>query len=398
MTLDPGTPGLPDRFRAHSSRRVTLLAAGIATALLGLAAILSTLTLAKWTLKFLGVLLVLAGLVKLGQWAIGRLRDGPSTRGFLVVLGEAAIEVACGCFLIGHARLAIPVLSLILGLGLAADGIIQTFLAFKQSGLTSRISLHISGAASIVVAVLAVVFCRDPESMRWIGLLLGAKLLLFGAALVLISLTAPADDDALVYGSSRSLPTEKVPGELYAVFFGPAFHLGVYIGGDEVVDYLNDNKVRRVSWETFLEGRRPQHWEYPDLPPVPPSEVIHTAVGCVGRERAYSFLKFNCENFAIYCKSGGRTIHSAYAQVSASVETVRRHPFLGSLLESYSRVFQWIAYTACGSLGKKAALGIRYLSARAAGLLMGGSQRESAEAVNSGLASPEHDRSASGRG
>lgn len=394
MPSDPAMLGLPERFRALTGRRVTLFAAGIVTGILGLAAILSTLALATWTLKFLGVLLLLAALVKLGQWIVGRLRDGPSTRGLPVVLAEAAIEIACGCFLLGHAGLTVPVLSLLLGLGLATDGIIQILLACKLPGRISRIGLQISGAVSIVVAVLAVVFCRDPQSIRWIGLLLGTKLLLFAVALVLISLTAPADDDALVYGSPRSIDLAKVPGELYAVFFGPAFHLGVYIGGDEIVDYLNNNKVRRVSWDTFLEGRRPQHWEYPDLPDVPPSEVIETAVGCVGREHAYSFLKFNCENFAIYCKSGGRTIHSGYAQVSASVETVARHPFLGSLLETYSRVFQWIAYTVGGAFGKKAAIGIRYFSARVAGLLMGRSRRgaDAVEAPGASIA----DRSARG--
>ena len=93
-------------------------------------------------------------------------------------------------------------------------------------------------------------------------------------------------------------------GELYAVYFGTAFHLGVSIGNGEIVHYLNDNHVYRVTWEQFLEGRSPEHWTYPDLESIPVETVVRTALSEVGKTYEYSLLRFNCEHFAIYCKTG----------------------------------------------------------------------------------------------
>ena len=99
---------------------------------------------------------------------------------------------------------------------------------------------------------------------------------------------------------------EPVTGELYSVYFGTAFHLGVYVGDGKIVHYLNDDHVYHVSWEQFLEGRMPQHWTYPDLPVVPVEEIVRTALAEVGKTYKYNLLTFNCEHFAIYCKSGGQ--------------------------------------------------------------------------------------------
>ena len=123
---------------------------------------------------------------------------------------------------------------------------------------------------------------------------------------------------------------EPETGELYAVYFGTAFHLGVFIGNGEIVHYLNDNHVYRVTWEQFLENRVPQHWTYPDLEPVPVETIVATALSEVGKTYPYNLLTFNCENFAIFCKSGGKTKYSKYAQVASGVETVAAHPLIGA--------------------------------------------------------------------
>ena len=62
-----------------------------------------------------------------------------------------------------------------------------------------------------------------------------------------------------------------------------------------------------------MAGRPPEHWTYPDLAPIAPEAVIQTALGEVGKTYPYNLLKFNCEHFAIYCKSGGQTYNSVYA-------------------------------------------------------------------------------------
>jgi hypothetical protein len=152
-------------------------------------------------------------------------------------------------------------------------------------------------------------------------------------------------------------------GELYAVYFGAAFHLGVFVGDDHIVHYLDDNHVWHVTWEKFLDGRAPHHWSYPDLPEVPPETVVATALAEVGKTYTYSFMKFNCEHFAIFCKSGGTTQFSRFAQVPESLRTVSVHPVIGMIVEVNSRAVEWLAFHLGGPSGKQLSLAIRRLGA-----------------------------------
>ncbi len=119
--------------------------------------------------------------------------------------------------------------------------------------------LSLNGLASAVAIGVVIVSRLVDDPIRWAGVFVGVKLLAFGGTLTWIAWRANKSDAALVY--ELEMPDPEV-GELYAVYFGTAFHLGVYIGQGEVVHYLNDNYVYRVSWEKFLEGRTPEHWTY----------------------------------------------------------------------------------------------------------------------------------------
>ena len=63
---------------------------------------------------------------------------------------------------------------------------------------------------------------------------------LFGAALSWIALRALRSDSSLLYDAEMPAPET---GELYAVYFGTAFHLGVYIGNGEIVHLLRFNSA-----------------------------------------------------------------------------------------------------------------------------------------------------------
>jgi hypothetical protein len=117
--------------------------------------------------------------------------------------------------------------------------------------------------------------------------------------------------------------------------------------------------VYHVSWEEFLDGRMPQHWTYPDLPAVPVEEIVRTALAEVSKTYDYHLMTFNCEHFAIYCKSGGRVKTSAYAQIPASLEVVRRHPWRGVVAELNTRVVEWLAFHLGGPSGKRLSLAVR---------------------------------------
>ena len=115
----------------------------------------------------------------------------------------------------------------------------------------------------------------------------------------------------------------------------------------------------KSTWEQFLAGRTPQHWTYPDLPALPAEEVIATALSEVGKTYPYNLLKFNCEHFAVFCKSGGRTKQSKYAQIAGGVLDVRSHPLLGTIAELNTRAVEWLAFHFGGPAGKNFSLLIR---------------------------------------
>jgi hypothetical protein len=192
------------------------------------------------------------------------------------------------------------------------------------------------------------------------GLLVGLKLIVFGSALIWIAFRAFRGEHALIYEPAHVTPEV---GELYAVYFGTAFHLGVYIGNSEVVHYLDDGLVHRATWDEFCEGREPRHWSYPDLNHVPPETVVATALAEVGKTYPYSLVKFNCEHFAIFCKTGGRTTHSRFAQVVVGVNDVIENPFLGTIAELNTRFVEWLAFHFGGPPGKRLSLVIRRVGA-----------------------------------
>jgi hypothetical protein len=219
---------------------------------------------------------------------------------------------------------------------------------------------------------LAVVFGLVVDPIRWAGVVVGLKLLLFGMTLIIVALTTRGDAAALLLATE--VP-EPVTGELYSVYFGTAFHLGVFVGDGKVVHYLNDDHVYHVSWEQFMDGRMPQHWTYPDLPVVPVEEVVRTAFAEVGKIYHYNLLTFNCEHFAIYCKSGGRVKTSEFGQVRASLESVREHPLRGVVAELNTRVVEWLAFHLGGPSGKQLSLAIRRIGSTVTMWLMRQSER-----------------------
>jgi hypothetical protein len=95
------------------------------------------------------------------------------------------------------------------------------------------------------------------------------------------------------------------------------------------------------------------------LPALPVEEVIATALSEVGKTYPYNLLKFNCENFAVFCKSGGRTKQSKYAQIAGGVLDVRSHPLLGTVAELNTRAVEWLAFHFGGPAGKNFSLLIR---------------------------------------
>ena len=333
--------------------RWLLIAVGAGCLLLGGLAIWHPQSLFMTVVRFTGWLLIGSAAFKVLPLFSGggRIR----ARGLALIALQVALDVAVALLLLNHKLFTADVLCALLGLLFAGEGTILFTLGLKAPTVHTRLVLWLSALILLGLGGTIVIPWKG-DRLVLAGLLIGVKLIVFGGALVAIGLATRKLDSASIYEEPIVLPE---PAELYAVYFGAAFHLGVALDDGSIVHYLDDNHVHHVSWDTFLEGRTPQHWSYPDLPPVAPEEVQRVALAEVGKTYPYSLLSHNCEHFAIYCKSGGATRSSKYAQVQASLENVKAHPLLGLAAEANTRIVEYLAFHLGGPSGRKLSLEIR---------------------------------------
>ena len=342
-------------FERAVPSRILLLVVGLCCAVLGVVAIWLPQSLFGTLVWIVGAVLLSTGVIKLLLLLPGRHSRAARRQSWAMILVESGLDIAMGLILFNHGQISARVVAAVFGLLFLIEGGVLFCMGAKATSFRGRLMLWITAAVTGGIG-LAVVFALVADPIRWAGVIVGLKLLCFGLTLVIIALTARGDSAALLLATQ--VP-EPVTGELYSVYFGTAFHLGVYVGDGKIVHFLNDNHVYHVSWEQFLEGRMPQHWTYPDLPVIPVDEIVRTALSEVGKTYTYNLLTFNCEHFAIYCKSGGRVKTSAYAQVPASLESVRKHPWRGMVAELNTRLVEWLAFHLGGPAGKKLSLTIR---------------------------------------
>ena len=64
--------------------------------------------------------------------------------------------------------------------------------------------------------------------------------------------------------------------------------------------------------------------------------------------------EFLSAEIGVYCKSGGTTKFSRYAQVAIGVETVKAHPLIGLAAEFNTRLIEWLAFHFGGPAGRAA--------------------------------------------
>ncbi len=337
--------------------RTVLLAVGLACIGMGTLSVTLPLSFYRSLVQLVGGLLLGSGAIKALQLLLGRHSESARRRGWPVIACEVLLDVLMGVLLFNHWRASVSVVASMFGLLFLLEGLLLLYMAVRSPTATSHRLLTCCGAVSFAIGMSVLLrLVNDP--LRWAGVFVGLKLLAFGGTLAWIALRARPTDRALVY---ESAPLSPETGEAYAVYFGTAFHLGVFIGNGEVVHYLNDNHVYRVPWDQFVAGRPPEHWTYPDLAPIAAEVVVQTALSEVGKTYQYNLLKFNCEHFAIYCKSGGRTYNSVYAQIAGGAANVAMHPLLGTVAELNTRLFEWLAFHLGGPSGKRLSLAIRRL-------------------------------------
>jgi hypothetical protein len=99
------------------------------------------------------------------------------------------------------------------------------------------------------------------------------------------------------------------PGDHLRVDRGEYDHHGIYIGGGSVIHYdggpFSDGRdeVCSVRVESFSSGDSVQVVQHPVSECLPPKQVVEHARSRLG-EAEYSLVSNNCEQFAIWCKTG----------------------------------------------------------------------------------------------
>ena len=305
--------------------------------------------------------LITSGGLKLVQLFLGKSSKGYSLRGIVLILIHSFIDIGAGLIFLTNENISIGFVALILGILFTIDGAVQFVVAWRSRGIKSRFLFFLNACFTLFLGLSTIVLIPQLR-VNGVIILLAARLISFGVMLLIMAYRSKNNSLPIIFTEIEPQVVKRKKGELYACYFGSGFHLGVYIGNNEVVHYRDDSIVHRTSWEEFLRGREPQHWVYPDIKAAPVDVVIKTAISQAGKKMKYNLISNNCEHFALYCKTGGKSRDSMYAQTNSALRNLKQRPYLAIFVEAYTRVGEWLAFHFGGTFGHKVSYKIRRLN------------------------------------
>ena len=305
--------------------------------------------------------LITSGGLKLVQLFLGKSSKGYSLRGIVLILIHSFIDIGAGLIFLTNENISIGFVALILGILFTIDGAVQFVVAWRSRGIKSRFLFFLNACFTLFLGLSTIVLIPQLR-VNGVIILLAARLISFGIMLLIMAYRSKNNSLPIIFTEIEPQVVKRKKGELYACYFGSGFHLGVYIGNNEVVHYRDDSIVHRTSWEEFLRGREPQHWVYPDIKAAPVDVVIKTAISQAGKKMKYNLISNNCEHFALYCKTGGKSRDSMYAQTNSALRNLKQRPYLAIFVEAYTRVGEWLAFHFGGTFGHKVSYKIRRLN------------------------------------
>ena len=167
MSLGAPTERLRGRWASITAFGVLLAALGVASLAFSLIATIATVTLN-------GVLFLIAGAAEIGIGMHARTWG----RFFLWVIG-GALYLAAGVLCIANPLLASVWLTLLLGAGFIAAGIVRIYLAFLLPSGPERTLVFVAAAVTIALGLIIVTHWPS-DSLYVLGTLLGVDLLFHG--------------------------------------------------------------------------------------------------------------------------------------------------------------------------------------------------------------------------
>ncbi|MFO0955426.1 MAG: lecithin retinol acyltransferase family protein [Candidatus Saccharibacteria bacterium] len=354
----PELAGLTPELALIRNERRSLLIFGCAFILLGIAIAQSPEIFFAPAAFLMSLGLIASGLLKAFQFFLGKNKRGYSFKSAALILGQVLIDIGVGVIFLINQSISFKVVAFFLGLLFMTDGAIQLVVAWRSRGVKARLIFFINAIFTFSLGALTILLIPQLK-IGGVALLVAIRLISFGAVLISMSIRSRNNALPVIYREVEPDVLHREIGELYACYFGSGFHLGVYIGNNEVVHYRDDSIVHRTSWEEFLRGREPQHWRYPDIKVAPVDVVVKTAKAQAGKKMKYNLITNNCEHFAIYCKTGGAQRDSRYAQTSSAITNLKQRPFIAVFVEAYTRAGEWLAFHFGGTFGHKVSYRIR---------------------------------------
>lgn len=349
---------LGNELASIQGQRRKLLVLGCLFLLLGLAVLEAPQFFLEPIVLIFSFGLILSGLLKAFQFFLGKSPKGYSLRNSILILGHAVVDIGAGVVFLTNDNLSTAVVALVLGLLFTVDGAIQLVVAWRSRGVKARFLFFLNACFTLALG-LGTILLIPQLKIGGVVILVAIRFISFGIVLLSMAFRSKNDTLPVIFTEIEPQVIHRQKGELYACYFGSGFHLGVYIGNNEVVHYRDDSIVHRTSWEEFLRGREPQHWVYPDIKPAPVDMVIKTAKAQAGKKMKYNLITNNCEHFAIYCKTGGKVRDSKFAQTSSALSNLKNRPFVAIFVEAYTRAGEWLAFHFGGTFGHKVSFRIR---------------------------------------
>jgi uncharacterized membrane protein HdeD (DUF308 family) len=172
------THGLGEAFERLRAKWASITAFGVLLVVLGFAALFFSLIATITTVTLNGVLFLIGGAAEI---AIG-MHSRSWSRFFLWVIG-GALYLAAGVICIVNPVLASVVLTLMLGAGLVAAGLVRVYLATELPVGQPRLLVFVAAAVTILLGLI--IINRWPlDSVYVLGTLLGVDLLFHGVGWV----------------------------------------------------------------------------------------------------------------------------------------------------------------------------------------------------------------------
>lgn len=175
-------PSLGSKLEAVRSRWGWVVGIGVLLLVFGLIALGSQVMATVASVQVVGIMMILSGIAEVVH-GFGLKSWGRSI--LWVILG--VLYAMAGVFAIANPLLAAGVLTLLLGAGLVASGIVRIVLAFQMTGGTPWVWVALSGLVTVLLG--GMILAQWPLSSLWVlGLFLGIDLVFAGFSWIMMGL------------------------------------------------------------------------------------------------------------------------------------------------------------------------------------------------------------------